>query len=157
MGRSSSGKQIAVLLGATKLDHLSTHCISCEHQQPPNPKATNGKQQHIAGLEASHGLRWFVGFPRRLCSGTGDASFAWWQAQPHTLGGCKSGSGARLTASSASLQELAATKSSAKLCNQFLLVLVALLVLGQAATSKAHTSSQSLLFPAIAMLTSYIP
>ena len=114
MGRSSSGKQIAVLLGATKLDHLSTHCISCEHQQPPNPKATNGKQQHIAGLEASHGLRWFVGFPRRLCSGTGDASFAWWQAQPHTLGGCKSGSGARLTASSASLQELVATKSSAK-------------------------------------------
>ena len=65
-----------------------------------------------------------------------------------------SGSGARLVASYASLQELVATKSSAKLCNQFLLVLVALLVLGRAATSKAHTSSQSLLlFPAIALLT----
>ena len=68
-----------------------------------------------------------------------------------------SGAGARLVASSASLQELVAIKSSAKLCNQFLLVLVALLVLGQAATSKAHTSSQSLLlFPAIALLTAHI-
>ena len=33
MGRSSSGKHIAVLLGATKLDHLSTHCISCEQRE----------------------------------------------------------------------------------------------------------------------------